>query len=178
MILTIQIALIIVLVVISYQDIKDRLIYWFLPLLVGAALAFIHYITAGAFNFVWNCLFNLLLVSCMLIILKVYVKFRFPPNLTQDKPESRFSDFFGLGDVLFIYALALGFATIAFITMLVFGLFFALLLHFVLSSNILNISTARKENQPSVPLAGYLSLFYIGILLTHWLGGYDQLYLL
>jgi hypothetical protein len=158
------------LIVISYQDIKDRLIYWFLPVLVALALAFVHYETVGIFNFMWNSIFNVLLVSSILIILKVYVRFRFR--------EGNFSNYFGFGDVLFIYAIALGFATVAFITLFVFGLFFSLLLHWIFASNILNVSKKSEKHQTSVPLAGYLSLFYIGILLTHWLGGYDQLYVI
>jgi hypothetical protein len=73
----------------------------------------------------------------------------------------------GLGDILFFIAIALSFATITFIITFVFALMFSLLLHLVIKPNLQN---------KTVPLAGYMSLFYIVVFVGSWLGIINNVY--
>ncbi|WP_379852787.1 hypothetical protein [Flavobacterium zhouii] len=58
---------------------------------------------------------------------------------------------FGLGDVLFFIFMAFSFSIISFFVLFVFALVFSLLLHSVLQ---------HKQIVKTVPLAGYMSLFF------------------
>ena len=63
--------------------------------------------------------------------------------------KSFFKEAFGVGDLLFLCAMAVSFVTIEFLTFLVFSIFFSFLLHLI----------DRKKQFNTVPLAGYSSLF-------------------
>ena len=183
------------LLVIFYQDQKERMVYWWLFLIAITGFSSLHIVEVGWLQFGIHSAFNIGLVGLMLLILVGYVKLRFQTFDLQSV--------FGLGDMLFLAALSVGFATVSFITLLVFGLLFSLLLHLVLknmktkitiqnseytlSRKRINLQTSlprrqeRTQNESkyisdTVPLAGYLSLFFAGVLLVHWLGFYDHLY--
>ena len=179
------------LLVIFYQDQKDRMVDGWFFLIISIGFSVIHITTVGWLQFGIHSAFNVGIVLCMLLILTGYIKLRFQTFNLQSV--------FGLGDMLFLVAIAIGFATISFITLLVFGLIFSLVLHIVLKR--MNNSTlsrnrtceihdqresvalkhTNKESQnrsETVPLAGYLALFFAGVLVVHWLGFYDHLYLM
>ena len=83
------------------------------------------------------------------------------------KLKTSIKNVIGLGDVFLFIAISVSFPTVTFIVMFVFSLLFALILHGILS---------KKENE-TVPLAGYMSLFFVLIYTAHWLGFYKSLYL-
>lgn len=76
---------------------------------------------------------------------------------------------FGLGDILLFVALAFTFASMSFIIFFIFGLVFSLLLHLLLK---------HKSKLKTVPLAGYLSLFFSVAYISNWLGFLPTLYIL
>ena len=78
-------------------------------------------------------------------------------------------DTFGLGDLLLFIALAFTFASVSFIILFVFGLLFSLILHLLFKN---------KSKLKTVPLAGYLSLFFLVAYLSHWFGLLPTLYIL
>ncbi|MFC4636468.1 hypothetical protein ACFO3O_21355 [Dokdonia ponticola] len=191
------------LLVIFYQDQKERMVYWWLFLIAITGFSSLHIVEVGWLQFGIHSAFNIGLVGLMLLILVGYVKLRFQTYNLQSV--------FGIGDVLFLVALSVGFATVSFITLLVFGLLFSLTIHFVLkkmkskvtiqnseytllrqaqhdiSRKRINLQSSlprrqeRTQNESkymsaTIPLAGYLSLFFAGVLLVHWLGFYDELY--
>lgn len=180
------------LLVIFYQDQKDRMVYWWLFSIGAIGFSALHIIEVGWLQFGIHSAFNIGVVIFMMLVLVGYVKLRFQTFDLQSV--------FGLGDILFLVALSVGFATVSFITLLVFGLLFSLVIHSVLKKmnstiQIKNsqgtllrqaqhdISRKRTQNElkytlESVPLAGYLALFFGGVLLVHWLGFYDHLYLM
>jgi hypothetical protein len=172
------------LLVIFYQDQKDRMVHWWLFLIGAVGFSVLHIVEVGWLQFGIHSAFNIGLVGLMLLILVGYVKLRFQTYNLQSV--------FGLGDVLFLVALSVGFATVSFLTLLVFGLLFSLAIHFVLKKMNATIpiqksqhtlSRKRTQNESkytteTVPLAGYLALFFAGVLLVHWLGFYDHLYLM
>ncbi|WP_299213770.1 hypothetical protein [uncultured Dokdonia sp.] len=187
------------LLVIFYQDQKERMVYWWMFLIGAIGFSVLHIVEVGWLQFGIHSAFNIGMVGCMLLLLVGYVKLRFQTFDLQSV--------FGLGDMLFLIALSLGFTTVSFITLLVFGLLFSLLLHFVLKKmkskvtiqnseytllrqaqyDISRTSLPRrqeptqnelKHSRDTIPLAGYLALFFAGVLLVHWLGFYDELYLM
>ena len=126
---------------IAYQDHKERRVYLFLLIffiIEGAALFLLE---VSQYMFLIYSLINLSVLAILMGVLVLYSKY------IMRKPF--FKEAFGLGDLLFLFAMALSFATIEFLTFLVFSIFFSLLLHWV--------NRNRKFN--TVPLAGYSGLF-------------------
>lgn len=136
-----KLILILLFFTILYQDCKDRLVYWFLYPLVGIMALAIQYFILPFNSILLNVGTNLLLVLFLLLVCYVYTRLR----------KMEFSNSFGLGDVLFFIFITFTFSTISFLVLFIFSLFFSLLLHLVLS---------RKDQQKTVPLAGYMSLFF------------------
>lgn len=74
---------------------------------------------------------------------------------------------FGLGDALLFVALVCGLNSVSFIVTFVFALIFSLGMHLVLK---------KKSTFKTVPLAGYMSLFYIFVYFASWFGLIDSIY--
>jgi len=143
---------------ISFQDIKERNVYWFL-FTIAASCAGYLYCTSTFFELFWRTsLINLGIIGIIFLVLKTYTKFKLKVAL---------SDTFGLGDALLFIGLCVAFPVAAFIIFFVFSLLFSLLLHFLFK---------QKQQETSVPLAGYMSLFFIGIYLLHWTGFIPNIY--
>jgi len=164
------------LLAIFYQDQKDRMVYWWFFLMSGIGFSIVHVQEVGWLQFGIHTSFNVGLVSVILIVLMFYLRIRFQ--------TFRLKSVLGLGDMILFFALALGFATLSFITLFVFGLLFSLVLHLTFKKKYdYTLSRKRTHNESNsqeitVPLAGYLSLFFTGVLLVHWLGFYDNLYVI
>ncbi len=136
-----KIIIIIPLAIIAYQDCKDRLVYWFLYPIIGV-VAFVIQIGYLPWKLVvLNSFMNLLFVALLLSISFIYLKVR----------ELSLKNAIGLGDVLFFTFLSFGFVTITFVILFIFSLVFSLLLHFFIK---------HKSSFQTVPLAGYMSLFF------------------
>lgn len=136
-----KLILIISLLIVLYQDCKDRMVYWFLYPIIGILVFAIQsYYLPLELAFL-NSGLNLLFIIVLLGISFLYLKFRKLP----------FQNAIGLGDVLFFIFLSLGFSTVSFVVLFVFSLLFSLLLHFIF----------QNGNQlKTVPLAGYMALFF------------------
>lgn len=74
-----------------------------------------------------------------------------------------------MGDVLFFYAFALGFPTMTFVLLFVGAIFFSLLVFLIL-----------KMGRPmeTVPLAGLMGLFVMGVLVSSLFPDTPSLYIL
>jgi len=169
--LPLQIVLIISLLIIFYQDYKDRMVFWWLFPAVGIILSLIHSKNVGMQQFLIHISFSIGMTIVILAILVLYIKWRLG--------SLNFNKAIGTGDILILFALALGFPPISYITLLVFGLLFALLVHQVLQ--FLSKQTrdqTQNISKKTVPLAGYLALFFCGVLFVHWFGGYNNLYVI
>ncbi|WP_152537375.1 hypothetical protein [Aquimarina pacifica] len=139
-------ALVLILGIITYQDLKDREVYGFVFLILIGLLGVLHYKSVMDIHFFYAVAINFGVIFLVLLGAYIYTIFRIK------KPF--FSQVFGLGDLLFFLALAIGFPTITFTILLVFSLLFSLLIWGVLKNN-------SKYN--TVPLAGYMSVF-IGVV--------------
>ncbi|WP_298507499.1 hypothetical protein [uncultured Kordia sp.] len=136
--------------VIFYQDIKERSVYWFLFPIVACAAGYLYFMNTF-FDLFWRTIaVNLGIIMLILIVLQTYTKFKLKTSLQK---------VFGLGDALFFLGLCVAFPIASFIIFFVFSLLFSLLLHVVLKN---------KIQETSVPLAGYMSVFFIGIYIMHW----------
>lgn len=153
-----RLILLLVFLVILYQDVKERMVYWFLFPLVALVSGILFYNSTLPELFVVSVLTNLLVVVFLLIVVYVYARF---------KLKESFNKVFGLGDVLLFLALAFSFSSVSYIVILVFSILFSLVLH-----QILNF----KLKEPTVPLAGYMGLFFMLVHVSYWIGITENLY--
>jgi len=138
------IVIFVVLGIILYQDLKSRSIWWFLPLLLFICnviyrIKSIEFIQLGL-----NTLFILILLSC----LYVYIYLR-------HQKTSLFKDFFGIGDALFLFAIAPLFDLNLFIYFFTAATCGSLIIHLIVST---------FKAQKTIPYAGYMSLFLAIVL--------------
>lgn len=157
MVLIAKIILIATLELILFQDIKDRRVYWFLFPLVGLLCGVLHYLNTLPELFYMSVGMNMIFTIILLLSVFLYTKF---------KLKVAFSEAFGFGDVLFFLAVSLSFSTISFVVLFICALIFSLVLHLIL----------KKQSKTAVPLAGYMSLFFVVTYLGHWLGFINSVY--
>ena len=147
--------------IVAIQDLRDREVMWILFPAIAVFLAGLHISHVGVEHFIFFALNNSILVSCILLLLWAVTKFVF---------NKRFLDVsFGLGDMLFMYAFALGFPTLTFIVLLVGSILFSLVAFVLLKLFV------RAE---TVPLAGLMGIFLITVLLATALPNSLSLYII
>jgi hypothetical protein len=132
-----------------YQDTKDRMVYWFLYPLCGIAAFIIQYKYVGMMTAIINSLINICFIAIILSTAFFYSK------TVMKKPFINGS--MGSGDVYLFLFLSFTFTTSAFILLFVFSLCFSLVLHLYLKN---------KTLHTTVPLAGYMSLFFSGVYIA------------
>ena len=145
---------------IAYQDLKERLVYWFLFPLMGIFGMILFYHQSYWLSNIYSSIFNLILISSILGLSYTFMKYRYAfKNL---------KECIGLGDILFFVALSLSFPTISFLWIIIVCF---------LSSIICHQFIKLLPNQPhNIPLAGYSSLALVCILFGSWFGGLQFLY--
>ncbi len=158
MIIIIKLILIATFLYIFFQDFKDREVYWFLFLFVGIFTGVLHYNQVLKEVFLLTLIYNIIFVFFIFILTLLYIKL---------KLREKFSNVFGYGDLLFFIAVTFSFSTFSFIVLFVMSLIFSLSLHLFLKN---------KSSHSSVPLAGYMSLFFLFTYFAHWFGIVDSLY--
>lgn len=155
----IKLFLLISLLFVLIQDVKQREVYWFLFPVIAGLVAYLHYKEAIAPELFFSAIaINSLFVSILVFILFIYSKYKLKLQLNET---------FGLGDVLIFFALAFSFSTVSFLIIFIASLVFALVLHLTLK---------KKSSFSTVPLAGYISLFFGISFLGHWLGCLNMVY--
>lgn len=157
-VLILKLVLISVLIYILIQDIKERQVYWVLFPLVGLCSGILYYKSTLPELFYISILLNVVFVSVILVVVFFYAKFKLKTSITNT---------LGLGDVLLFIALTFSFSTVSFLVIFIFSLFFSLLLHLFLKN---------KKTGITVPLAGYMSLFFAFTYLSFWTGIINSLY--
>ncbi|OWW23523.1 hypothetical protein B4Q04_20200 [Zobellia sp. OII3] len=146
---------------ITFQDFKERTVLWFLFPILGIVLAIIHLQNNPIEQFLLFILTNILLVSGVLLILILYTRYIMRKKFLNVS--------FGLGDVLFFYALALGFPTMTFVFIFVGAILFSLILFLIFKK-----TWALK----TVPLAGLMGLYLSGVFIINFFPTTPSLYLL
>jgi hypothetical protein len=129
------------LTIIVYQDLKERMIDWYIFPLVGLLGLYINY-REHPFSVFYDTVINCFIVAIILGILYLYTKVVLKVS---------FSAAFALGDVFILGILAISFSSLYFLVVLPFSIIASFLLHFFL----------RKSNKETVPLAGYIAIFTV-----------------
>ncbi|WP_345145571.1 hypothetical protein [Flavobacterium ginsengiterrae] len=136
-----KLILIIVFTFVLYQDFKSRMVYWFLYPVIGILVFIIQTNVLPLSVALTNFAINLLFIGILLGTSLLYAKFK----------RLDFKNTIGIGDVLFFVFIAASFSVVSFWILFVFSLIFSLILHLVITN---------KKEQSTVPLAGYMSLFF------------------
>ncbi|WP_430412806.1 hypothetical protein [Kordia sp.] len=143
---------------IFFQDFKERKVYWFLFVIFFGCAGYL-YLTTTFFEILWRTsLMNLSVIGIIFLVLHLYAKFKLKTEL---------KDVFGIGDAVLFVGLCLAFPVTSFIILFVFSLLFSLLVHLILK---------QKVKEQTVPLAGYMSLFFTFVYLFHWIGFIPNIY--
>lgn len=144
-------------VAVAYEDIKHRSVHWFWFPLIGVCSAVLLYQNVSQTLFIESVLSNLVYISVLIGVIYVYATY---------KLKMKLSETFGLGDGMLFTAFIFSFPRMSFLVVFVFGLVFSLVVHIIL----------KKSKTETVPLAGYMSLFFALIYLAHWMGLYTSIY--
>ena len=145
--------------IILFQDVKDRQVWWFLYPLVGTFAGFIFYDESELYSFLINVIINLIFVLILLSLSFVYATMMM---------REKFLKVIGLGDVLLFIFLAFTFSSISFLILFIFSLIFSMLMHILLKN---------RNTLHTVPLAGYMSLFFGSIYFSTLFYNCNFLYL-
>ncbi|MCK0115033.1 hypothetical protein [Gelidibacter sp. F63206] len=154
----IKIILLLVFAFIFYQDHKDREVYWFLFPCVGIFAGYLFLSETLAELFYTSITTNLVVISILILIVMLYSKLKLKTEMINT---------IGLGDLLMFFFLSFTFSTVSFMVILVSSLLFSLLLH---------LSLKKQSKHNTVPLAGYMGLFFSLSYLAFWSGIIDSLY--
>ncbi|MCV6631076.1 MAG: hypothetical protein OIF50_14585 [Flavobacteriaceae bacterium] len=141
-----------------WQDLKQRAVSLWLFVLLLIDLTWLHIEhqpIAVALQFIG---INIVLVSLLLCVSYLYTRII--------KKQAWLNHSIGLGDILLLYIFALAFPTMSFVPILVFSLLFALCVHWFIP----------PKTHADIPLAGYMSLFLIGMQLIQLISHQNILY--
>lgn len=150
--------LLIVFAIILYQDHKERQVYWILFPCVGILGGYLFLNQTHVRFFYISTAMNLMMVSILLLTVLLYSKL---------KLRTPMKNTIGLGDILMFFFLSFTFSTVSFTVILISSLIFSLILQLILK---------RQSKHKTVPLAGYMSLFFFLSYLAFWFGFIDSLY--
>ncbi|MAT90936.1 MAG: hypothetical protein CMC35_09610 [Flavobacteriaceae bacterium] len=164
MIVTVKIILAIALILIIFQDIKDRRVWAFLFPIVATFGSYLFYRSMSVLEYyLYSLAINAGIIVCILGVLFLI-----------GRAVSRKRTFFqmiGLGDILFFFAFAMLFPTVTFLNFFVFSILFTIIFHQILKR-------VNTKHIPTIPLAGSMSLFLLMVYLVHWTGLYEKIYLI
>lgn len=156
--LVFQITLLFLLGLTFFQDWKFRAVHWFVfPLIALDALLIFFFQQED-----WKVTgLNLTFVFIVIGVLFLYVSVR------EQKWTNIFKAHFGIGDVLFLIAIIPLFGNVNYILFFISGMVVSMLFHF-------GISLIKKSE--TIPLAGYLAVYLIGLKLISFFTNQDLFY--
>jgi hypothetical protein len=147
--------------IVAYQDFKDRTVLWILFPIIAVLLILIHSQRVAWESVLFFSGINLLLVGMVLCILWLYTKWIMKVTFLNHA--------IGLGDILFLIAFATGFPTVTFIILLVGSLLFSIAAYSALRGFF---------KMETIPLAGLMGIFLIGVLLFSNSSTFPSLYII
>jgi hypothetical protein len=135
-------------VLITYQDIKQRRVHFIaLAAFIGLLVVKAVYLSAYIEVLLLEILMNLTIVGVMILLLWIYFKFL---------RKKRLFEVIGMGDILLFVAFAIAFEAGTFIIHLTMSLVFSLIFHFIFKNH--------YKKHKTIPLAGFMCIYFIGIL--------------
>ncbi|WP_299117808.1 hypothetical protein [uncultured Winogradskyella sp.] len=153
-----KIILVISLFYILLQDIKERKVYWFLFPIVMIVTGVLFYNNTLPELFLVNAMMNSMFIALLFFVMYIYSRFKLKTSLNQ---------VFGLGDALLFIGLIGSFSFVSFVVVFVFSLVFSLVLHILVKAH---------QKEKTIPLAGYMSLFFLLTYISFWTGVTTKLY--
>lgn len=143
-----RIILVVSLIFLMFQDIKNRKISW--PLLLVMPVAFFLTGQIESFNaeYFGNVLFNVAFVILQLAIAAGYF------FLKEKKVKNLINNKLGIGDILFLLSITFIFSKVNFIVFYVSGLLFSMIIYLFLLG-------LKAVKQKTIPLAGLLSAYLL-----------------
>lgn len=154
----VKILLVLSLFMVFLQDFKERQVYWFLFPIIGILSGLLFYRSTLPELFYASIIVNTVFVSLLIFILFIYSKF---------KLKTRFFSAIGLGDLFLFLVLSVSFSSVSFVVIFTGALIFSLILHLLLT---------KVNKTITVPLAGYISLFFLISYVCHWAGFINAVY--
>lgn len=145
MMITINIALLLLLFYVFYQDVKERKVTLLLFILLFVIGGFLNWKQQVFEVFTINSIINIITICMVMLILYLYSKFKMKIELFHG---------FGLGDLLFFLFMAISFPTLSFLVLFSTSLIFSFIISIVF----------RKRLKELVPLAGLQALF-LGLII-------------
>ncbi|MCF8715538.1 prepilin peptidase [Joostella atrarenae] len=146
--------LIICFLIIFYQDIQKRLIHIVLPITIGVFTVFLNFKKVDFWHqMVW---INSFLLLNFLVLIIYY-------SLKNKRLVNIFKSQIGIGDLLIFIAVSPLFNYSNYLLFFITSLLFSLVLFFFFKN--------RYKNGQTIPLAGYLSIFLIGVLTYSYMAG-------
>lgn len=140
------------------QDIKERQVYWFLFPIIGFLSGILFYKKTLPELFFSSVITNMIFIFILIFVIFLYTKF---------KLNTKVLDTIGLGDLALFFVLSVSFSSISFISIFISALIFSLILHLFL---------VKTQNAVTVPLAGYMSLFFLLSYICYWTGFINNVY--
>ncbi len=150
-----KIGLLVLLILITYQDFKYRAVSWVLFPLGFAALLWIQLLEKNHSLFMAYSLVNLLMIAIHLIVISLYFSLKEKEFVLITKNK------LGLGDVLCLIILCMGFSPINFICFMLLVLITGLVIT-------LSLKLFIQKLNPKIPLASYLSMGFIVVLILEY----------
>lgn len=141
-----------------FQDSKERQVHWFLFPIIGLLCGVLFYQNTLPELFLTSVTINFIFVALLIFVVYLYSKIKLKNALLKS---------IGLGDILFFLAVSLSFSTVSFIIIFISSLIFSLGLHLFISKN---------QKTVTIPLAGYMSLFFFVSYIFHWTGFINVVY--
>jgi|TARA_R110000851_G_scaffold327695_1_gene497517 hypothetical protein len=148
---------------ILFQDYRNRQVYTFLFPIFGILGSYLFFLNSKIEYYFFSVCINLGIILIVVLLNYLFAEVVLKMKLLNEA--------MGLGDIFFFIAFAISFPTVTFINFFVFSILFTFVIHFALSKLL-------KNKNRYIPLAGYMSLFLMGIYSVSWLGLYDYIYLL
>ncbi len=158
MILILNIAIISILFLIFYQDMKERKVMLLLLVILFIVSGLLHSRFQVLEYFLLNIAINFCVVACILFILFLYTRFMM---------KTKLFTVFGMGDLLFFLVLAVSFPTPVFLVMFSSSLLFAFIISTVLK---------KTAHNKAIPLAGFQALFMMLIMISNLIFKFTNLY--
>lgn len=158
MIIGLNITFIALLLIVFYQDVKDREVS--LMLFLGLLLlgGFLHSQFQLMEVFLLNVIINVAVVSSIVLILFLYTRFVM---------KKRLFETFGLGDLLFFLILAVSFPIPTFLVVFSCSLLFSFVISMLLKGSM---------KDKTIPLAGLQALFVLLMITSNLLFEFTNLY--
>lgn len=156
-----RVLLVLTLVVIFFQDIKERRVWFFLFLVFPICGASLFCLGANNDFFFWN---SILINSCIVLFMLVGIY-----TYLYICKKGTIKEALGLGDILFFFGIGVSFPPISFINFFVFAILFTFVFYIILRK-------FTNNQLETVPLAGSMALFFLCVYTIYWLGFYDSIY--